>query len=244
MGTGMVKNWRSHGIRVLGELSVIVLGVIVALQVEGLRDTRDEQSREREAMVALSSDLEETRTRLENDMARQGRSIRAQRRLLAFADGERPLPASDSLGLLISRAIIFQRLEPVRGTYDALVGSGELRLIRSDSVRASLAALFGLMGDGFEDEGLSTLLRTEMLMAVSETAPLLKVSGSEFRAVVGRPPNDDDAPYEALLNNATYISALMSVAATEAFQMSYFRRLREELGVTITLLERGLSDSE
>ena len=225
----MTMDFRTSAPRVIGELLIIIVGVVMALQFEEIRDERDERIAERQALVALRADLAETLSRLSGDMRRQQETLDAQLRLLTIAEGAEPPPQADSLGLLVGLSIRFQRLEPVSGSYDALVGAGDLRLIRNDSLRASLAALFGALGEGYEDEELSTALRAQTLMAASGTAPLAQVTGAAWRAMVGLPAHDELATYRDLLDEPRFMSGIMGLSLAETNQMRYFEAIRRQL---------------
>ena len=211
-------------VRALGELAIIVVGVLVAFQVEDLRNGREARNQEVAALNALELDLGETLTRLESDISRQAGSIDAQSVLLDVADGQLPMLAPDSMAYLVFQAMVFQRLEAVTGSYDALVSAGDLRLIRNDSIRASLASLFGSMGDGYEDEDMSTLFRNAYMMAMSNTSTLRSATGdrlTERLNLSGRPPSAD---YNALLGDRLFVTALAAMAIAEGGQLAYCLR--------------------
>jgi hypothetical protein len=154
------------------------------------------------------------------------------------------LPSQDSLGVLVGQAFFFFRLEPIRGTYDALIGSGDLQLIRSSEVRAQLANLFGSLGDGFEDEELSTQMRAELIMAVSEVAPSIRLTGAAVRSLMGLRPVTTELPFAELLPNPRFLSALFGVAFPEMFVLDqYFLPIREELVEMLHLIEEELLGS-
>ena len=225
---------RSRLLRAVTEFVVIVVGVLVALQFEEWRDEREAQSRGRAAVVALRADLAETLARIEGDIRRQNRTLEAQRQLLQLSEGSADLPPPDSMAALVTRAIMYQRLEPVTGSYDALVNAGDLRIIPDSELRSELAALFAVMGEGYEDEGLSMALRMQMIAALANTSDALAVTGSALRGPLGLPPGGRTAEYRALLDDPSYITMLMMVMLAEKYQLDYFVDLRDRI---VRLLE-------
>ena len=143
------------------------------------------------------------------------------------------------MATLVSRAIQFARLEPVTGSYDAMLGAGELRLLQNGELRASLAALMGEMGEGFEDEDLSNAVRTEMLMAIAETAPLASVTLGGPRRSLSLPESAPPVDYRALLANRRYTSALTAVALVEQNELLYFERILEDVTAVLELIAAG-----
>jgi len=138
--------------------------------------------------------------------------------------------------------MFYHRLEPVRGTYDALISSGQINLIRSSAIRAQLAKLFGTMGHGFEDAPLADRMGSELLESFAEVGVAVRMMGAEARASIGLRPIDEPQPLDALLTNNRFLSALTGVAFPEFFTLeAYFRPLREDVVATIEMLhaERG-----
>ena len=226
--------------RALGELLIIIVGVIIALQFEDLRDQRELRSQEEAALGALKGDLLEMLDRLEGNIRRQDAYLEAQRTLLEISEGRLPAPPADSLALLNARAFLNQRFEPVTGSFDALVSAGDLRLIRSDSLRADLASLYGYIGGGFEDEDINTLVRNEYFMAIGRTMSLRSATGDYFNGwieLTGSPPAAD---LDLLLEDDGFLTALTAMALTEGGQLNYFRTIERRISDLLNLIDLEL----
>ena len=128
---------RQDWFTVLVEIAVVVLGVVIGFQVNDWGQRRADRAKEQTYLRQLAADLRETEREivgLEAQAAPRERSVGAF--LRAFRSKERP--PRDSL---VTWRRIIQGLtssRPVMGTVEALVATGDLALIRDDSLRAAI----------------------------------------------------------------------------------------------------------
>ncbi|MEM6783269.1 MAG: hypothetical protein AAF624_05985 [Bacteroidota bacterium] len=134
------QNWTAIGI----DLVIVVLGVFIGLQVSNWNTARQERSTARELLV-----------RLENDLASEVKSWRhgIDYYGVARAHGVAALesytePSSQSpTAFLVNLYQASQRwnVTSQRGTYDELISSGRISLIRDEATRVRLANHYLLM---------------------------------------------------------------------------------------------------
>jgi hypothetical protein len=129
----------SLGLRLIGEFSVIVLGVLVALGVEGWYADRQEATREVELLESLASDLETSLAALEEDNAFTLGRVESLDWFLRFpvASGA-PFPA-DSIGRVTMAANWTESYYPTLRTYETMIATGTFDLISSTDIRLALA---------------------------------------------------------------------------------------------------------
>ena len=127
--------------RVAGELAVIVAGVLVALWIEGWRQARTDAVLEQEYLQRIEADLLADSSRFAERMAAEGRAATSAEAAMRFAQegwGTGP----DTIAVLKSYNfagfINFLRLQST--TWDDLVSTGNLRILRDAGVRQALGA--------------------------------------------------------------------------------------------------------
>jgi hypothetical protein len=114
----------------VGEVVLIVIGILLALQMDELRERRGDAEREREALSLLHDDL--TRDVTEFDRHKRQRTESAVPYLRAILDGEWDGIPLDSLPL---KGTPYFNFQPHNSAYQGLKSSGTLSLIQSDSLR-------------------------------------------------------------------------------------------------------------
>lgn len=136
--------WRSAA----REFAIIVTGVLVALAAQAWWSGRQERARETTYLRQLLADTRENEARVAGALHEDSLAGEAVASAYAALYSARPLPSSDSLVLLLTnRTFSASEFQPVTGTYDALLSTGDLRLVRNDSLRGQLVAYASELAD-------------------------------------------------------------------------------------------------
>jgi hypothetical protein len=135
-------NWRYA----LGELSLIVVGVLIALAANSWWAERGERHRERAYLRQLLTDVRETEVRLNGSIRVDSVNLASVRRVLDTAEafhqsGGSAVPSADSLEIVTA----YSSFAPMSGTYSALLQSGGTQILRNDSLRFHIIAYAATM---------------------------------------------------------------------------------------------------
>lgn len=154
------QNWFA----VVLEVMIVVLGVVIGFQVTAWGQARSDRAKEQEYLRQLVADLHETERHIEEVNAWVlPRETGAGELLRSFYQPSRPNP--DTLLSYIIMSMGHWVVAPVVGTTEALVATGDLALIQSDSLRSAVTAYLRLIS--YEKELSSTTL--ERLVSSQET---------------------------------------------------------------------------
>lgn len=121
------------------QLLVVVSGILIALALDAWWDTREDGRQERVYLRQLDADLMET----EAVVAQYDRFLRpvdSTAALLVRAYRTPTPPPADSVYAWFIVGARFGVPRPVLGTAEALVTTGDLRLLRNDSLRTEIAS--------------------------------------------------------------------------------------------------------
>lgn len=223
--------------KLFAEFGVIVAGVLIALAVDSWYDRQQEHKRAKEYIQQLLIDFQETQRRLQGTISGDTETLERVNGVLNRAF-QGPFPAADSLNLPTG----YNFFEPLTGTLKALIESGDLRLIRNDSIRFALI-------------GFSTLIdATETILRHSETL----VWNSTERITLGRARHSQSAVRRAanvgqswtqvdvagVLNDPDIIGSLQVQAAASQIRLFNIRRLEKPTARVIRLLKAELGNRE
>ncbi len=126
----------------LREFVVIVAGVMAALVAQAWWQGREERGREQAYLRQLLADVRENERTLADAMVYNEGAWKAANRARAVVVGRGTPPPPDSFMVWLGRAGQTRSFRPLYGTYRALVGTGDLRLIRTDSLRTLITQSF------------------------------------------------------------------------------------------------------
>lgn len=127
--------------RGLAEFFLIVAGVSVALGADALWEYRSELDREREYLEQIRADLTANIGSLEEALSSEAMTESAvQSAIDAVVSGGPIAPDSVQLWLHERRGLSYADPRLLTGTIDALVNTGDLRLVRDASIRQGLVS--------------------------------------------------------------------------------------------------------
>ncbi len=127
------QNWFAVALEVV----VVVVGVVLGFQVSTWGQGRADLAREAGYLEQLGQDAQETVRRMDEADSALAPVLRAHAQLLrAYRQPE--APPRDSVLSWLGSAFNFEAPAPVVGTAEAIVQSGDLALIRNDSLRRAL----------------------------------------------------------------------------------------------------------
>ncbi|HEX5723935.1 MAG TPA: hypothetical protein VFX98_00640 [Longimicrobiaceae bacterium] len=218
---GRTGHWRVA----LREFGVIVAGVLAALGAQAWWESSQEREREREYLRQLLSDTRENERRLDDAIALDSTTDWAVRRLAGGLYGPGPLPPPDTLlAWFGDRTFSSSGFQPLSGTYGALLAAGDLRLIRTDSLRARLVAYAARL------EHEQAMLRFFLEQAFDEPAAVARPMPFLRRLVFGPrvPGLAASIDFERMRRDPEVEALLFAVQIANLNRISHLRDLREE----------------
>jgi hypothetical protein len=220
--------------RLFAEFTVIVAGVLIALAVDSWWERRQERNHAREYLAQLLVDFQGTERRLRGTIETETQRLEGVNSVIGSAL-RGPWPQADSLELPTG----YNYFEPLEGTLSALIQSGDLRLLRNDSVRFELIAFSALLHE------TETILRhTETLIWNSTervTVGRARHSQSAARRVANEGRGWGQVDVAAALNDPEIIGALQLQAAASQIRLFNLGRLEEPTSRIIRLLRAELN---
>jgi hypothetical protein len=124
----------------IGEIILVVIGILIALQINNWNEQRKERSREVEFLKGLKTDLLADKASLEYIIAEREAKVKSSVTLLKTVklDTYAEVFSADSM---ISTVHSWVEYVPQTNTFDELVSSGNLGIIKNDSIKNRLLKL-------------------------------------------------------------------------------------------------------
>lgn len=219
---GPAQAWR----RVLGELVVIVAGVLIALALDSWWESHQDRERESAYLSQLLKDLRETEARLQTVIDGDSSMLQQVSSVLDRALNG-PLPSPDSLGLPTG----YTQFRPLTGTQAALVQSGDLGLLQNDSIRFEVIAYQALI------DATETILRHTEALTWNSTERVLLGRARHSRSAAssgGRTRGPIDVA--AVLGDPEVISAMQVQAVASQTRVRSLQRLQDPTASLIRLI--------
>jgi hypothetical protein len=223
----------------VGEILLVVIGILIALQINNNNDLRKARVRELQYLRNIKADLEANLVKVNDIIALRARSMEAAQRVIAKINGE---PIEDWKAFSNDRIAVYvwTPYYPINFTFQEMMSSGSLGQLTNDSVKTSLLVLESLFKQAKAEEEHFRFDAEELIYKpvyeLMDLEPTLNIyMGKE---VVMR--QEDYAPYFA--DNRVKNGFLMATLefSTMNRQLSEVRKISEELtGMIDRELERG-----
>lgn len=128
------ENWR----QLLTELVIVAVGVGVALAVDNWNERRKEHITEHEYLQGITADLQASAQSLESTRNAAIENRAALEQLIAIANGSSP-PPDRELAVSLVRATYLDLPRLTTITFEELVSTGSLRILRNSQFKRALA---------------------------------------------------------------------------------------------------------
>jgi hypothetical protein len=148
--TPVAPAWRPSPAWFAAEITVVVVGVLIALALNAWWAGRQDAAQEATYLRQLAADLRATERQAVRTDSASVQSERATGQLLRAYYRPR-VPPADSVQRWLVESVSYNSVRPVLGTLEALVATGDLGLVRDDSLRSAVTAYLD-----FSREALTT----------------------------------------------------------------------------------------
>jgi len=137
----MDKNKTAKYLRyAIGEIFLVVIGILIALQINNINETRKIRTKEVVYLKNIKTDLNLTIIQLEDFIARRKTQIKTANRVIEYYKG-RPVENWNSFNKDIVSIYSWERFFQVDNTFQELMNSGNLAIIANESIKNGLLNL-------------------------------------------------------------------------------------------------------
>ena len=122
----------------LGEIVLVVIGILIALGINNWSEDRKERELEMEILAQISENLKKDKAALSKIIANANRAVYASRKILALHQTNE---SSDSLKFWLGNIVQFDRFLPLTNAYEVLKSKG-LDLVTHKELRFKLGTYY------------------------------------------------------------------------------------------------------
>ena len=132
-------NLKSYLLYAIGEIFLVMVGILLALQVNNWNENRKNSIREKQLLNELVTNLNSNLEAFKQNIAAQNEQIRGIDTILDYLEYKKPY--QDSLAFYLRPLIYLEQITASKSTYETLKSTG-LDLIQSDELRREITQLF------------------------------------------------------------------------------------------------------
>ncbi|NNE02370.1 MAG: hypothetical protein HKN52_04325 [Eudoraea sp.] len=124
----------------IGEIVLVVIGILIALQINNLNEARKTRDKEIAYLNGIKNDLQLNILEVEDFISRRNAQIEAGNRIVAYYNGT-PVASWNAFNKDIISIYAWERFFQVDNTFQELINSGNLAIISNDSIKNGLLNL-------------------------------------------------------------------------------------------------------
>ena len=142
---------RRYTFYALGEIALVVLGILIALQINNLNEIRKNQREESLILNGLVDEFQENKKRIQVSLKANENTVSAAYEIIALIRSGEVLHESEKMDSLITRMVLFSSFDASTGVVDEIINSGKLPIISDRTLRTRLTRWSSLLEEVIED---------------------------------------------------------------------------------------------
>lgn len=233
----------------VGEIILVVIGILIALQLNTWNENRKDSNEEVKILIALHSDFKVSKERIEETIKIQSKVLHYSQTLISIHERQNKNEIAyfdthlDSLDYLISYGTSWYRAEPVTGAYSSLISSGKIDLIRNEDLRHLLAQFIADFESGFEDQETSMQLLNILNNETSHF--ILKITSNHSRKRINYSPRKVDSLQiaESFFTNESYFGNLFMKSVLENNRLTRQKLLLDQTNSILKIINQELGNN-
>ncbi len=187
----------------IGEIILVVIGILIAFQVNSWNDARKNQAKKIALLKALQVEFSLNLTQLDSVIFYDAKVMNSTSRLLHLDPMDRMIDNTDSIRALVQNTGWLWTFDAQNGALRSGISSGDIHLIKNDSLINLLFGWPDVVADAKENEdrqielGLNSdsvinrFVRSADFYGVISTEPGLSKFSSDYRALLNDPLFED-----------------------------------------------------
>ena len=138
LGEGKTTNYLKYAI---GEIILVVIGILIALQVNNWNEQRKQREKELHYLTNLKTDLILNIAEIEKYIASRKSQTESAKIILDYFENKKPLDDLDDFNMHAVNVYTWQKFFQIDNTFQELTNSGNLSIISNDSIKNGLLNL-------------------------------------------------------------------------------------------------------
>jgi hypothetical protein len=139
---------------VIGEIIIVIIGILLALQVDTWNTQREEREEAQVFLKQLKNEFLDNRQQMVQKITMRTLALESARELLRYVDGTSADYTRFQVDSLLANALPVYTFDPSQGVLNQLTSTDKLTLMRSEALNDKLSNWNSMIQDFQEDEDM------------------------------------------------------------------------------------------
>ena len=231
----------------IGEIVLVVIGILIALQINDWNERRKNSDIEKETLISLKSDLESALEQL-NKKITQNKDYKSKDSILLDVIHFKKEISIDSLETLTLGHIWSPGFDPELGTLNEILSTGKMGIIKNASLRKHISTWNKYMDELMEvDDKLAYFDSQVKTPMYSKQLPyknfLSNLRNSGNKSGYQSPKSNFDWNSKALLESKEFENMISNYIIYSTIQQSRLVDIKHNINEMITLINQDIQDN-
>ena len=139
----------------IGEIVLVVIGILIALQINNWNEERKINTEEQNALINLKEDFQYNKSQIDSLIFRTNRTVQANLKILEFTGKKRKPESEVYFDSLVNFISATEQYFPRNGFLDDLINSGKLSIFKNENLRNKLSLWKPKLDNIYKEENSS-----------------------------------------------------------------------------------------
>ena len=208
----------------IGEIVLVVIGILIALQINNWNESRKEALEEQKILHAIEKGFEFNKIEVNQNMEETSRTITGTSDVLQLFELTNDQLTSKKCDSLLRKMYAYSTFHPSDGALNDLISAGRLNIITNDTLKDHLSNWNSLVIDVTEDE-------TFLLNFINTyVAPIL------FKHISNNPNTKFERSSVELFSNPEFENIVFRLQRMATYQESLYESLEKEIDLILQMV--------
>ncbi|MDX1591199.1 MAG: hypothetical protein R3283_04515 [Balneolaceae bacterium] len=229
----------------IGEILLVVVGILIALQVDTWNTERENRVLEQQMLMNLRDEIRTNQRELKRDNDLNTQSLDAWYQLL---DANRVNYSPEKTDSLIGHAFNFATFDARTGVIDEIIASGSLKLIKDEKLKFMISQWSGELNDLREDVVIRRDFWVNVVQPLFQTyiptrnSERTQVRSDYNREIKVEPIHVDRQNYERFFNSLEVDGAIYTSYLNQSFVHTNETNIAADLDEFLEIVEANIHD--
>ena len=240
--TGRLDGFTKYLVYAIGEIILVVIGILIALQINNWNEQRKQNKLEQDYLIALKKEFENNVKEVDRVINLNQKLLDNASKLAKYTGPGAPKITEEEFGKLFFNAINSEvQYRPGTGVVNEIINSGKLNIFQNKDLKNALAALDGLMLKiRFQEDHELSSTRFDIIYQAKESLGLRRMAydtyGENFGLDKGRFLDSN----LAILNSIKFDNNLMGFIFTSGYLSQRYDELKNQLLKIIDIIDEQI----
>ena len=231
----------------IGEIVLVVIGILIALQINTWNEERIEKRKEQSVLKSLHKAFSDNLESLNFIIEISEISFHSSKQMLSLIGPKASGYSYTEIDSLVGDMINYSTYDPSTGTVDNIINSGKLNIIQNEVLKTNISDWSGILADTKKDIDIANIHTFSVLMIYLNDKINLKNIAVPKRIVVKTnlnilEPSKFPADYDTFMRSKEFENLVDFHALNFMYLLAEYYEIKKYLEVNLSLLEKEIYD--